>query len=166
MSDSVPLKRELVKRILGNLGAVPGKYLGTAGIVQKDFVSNSTIRIQANDQINEIIIWSAQLTVEPSFKVLLTLLPGAWEFSLVLQSTDKNTIIGLNYLYDDTAPSFSMVWRMDTGWVDMDLVNLMNVTLAIEMITRQGLAWEPCNDPDIELKNLLVESVDLASEIE
>ena len=147
MEDNI-LTRELLKRIFGNLGAVPGKNFGMVGITTPEFNTGKTITLEDDDggHIASYPIFTGQALVQGSYKVALvnTGTISVPEFILILVP-EGLAPIGFRLIWDGEDCG-AIAQKHDEGWLPISLVYKMNLATAFEMMTQEGVTWQPCKE--------------------
>jgi len=160
MENDNVLTKELLKRTFGNLGAVPGINFGKVGITADEFLINKKIRFKEESDIKERNIWAAQFKTDNSYRFMLTNL-GSKEvpdFLAIIISENMNPI-GLRLLWDDQDPGEFLTYNGES-WQGISTLYKLNITVAIEMATREGVAWYNCESSN-EIYELFIKLVNL-----
>ena len=135
------LNLELLKRIFGNLGAVPGDNFGKHGLTTEDHIIDKTIKFEEEGKITEYLLRCGEINCEGSkYHIILVNLKSlkSPEFIAIL-NVDEGMSFGFS-LQDDMG-AFSI--KYEEQWVGISMLHKLNLTAAIEMVTQEGLQWAP-----------------------
>jgi hypothetical protein len=135
------LTHELLKRIFGNLGIIAGRNFGKLGLVS--LKPNKTLVIQEDDGRKDIPVWIAQIQ---NFKVALTKL----EPEFILLFTNEELTFGF-YLYLDKENEGNFFQLSENKWLPISVLHQLNLTVAFEMITQEGLVWQQLQGAGLDL---------------
>jgi hypothetical protein len=157
--ESDQLYFELLKRIFGNLGAVAGKNFGFVGITPNDYLTDKHIKLEGEDRKIELYnVWAGELLAQNKYKVILTNIgiKNNPEFVAVMYS-DSILPIGLRISFEDNYGLLSV--NNGDAWIKSTVLYALNITAAIEMITQEGVVWQPSKDIE-QLYELLISFLD------
>ena len=151
------LTRELLKRIFGNLGAVPGDNFGKVGITTPIYLLNKTITLlDENGNKEKYSVWAGEIIEGgETYKIILTNLGTKTEpeFVSIFYST---AAFPLSFrLVLDKCDIGSFALRHGKGWTEINMGYKLNLASAIELLTQEGRVWSPCKETD-ELFDLLL----------
>lgn len=162
-SEDYILTRELVKRIFGNLGAVPGKNFGKVGITLDEFKLSKTISLKEDDSktTTDHSIWAAEVKIDIIYKAIITNIGtiDIPEFVMLLKVSGIN-MLGFRLLWDEEDSGVIMSYDNDE-WRPISVLRKLQLTAAIELMTQQGVVWYPCQEVD-DLYDQFVALVDFA----
>lgn len=156
------LTKELLKRILGNLGAVPGDNFGKVGITRQEFALQKHMIIQEEDKTKDLIVYAGESKVDNIYQTMLvnTGTIDEPEFILMIKIED-GSLFGFQLPWvDEKDPGMFMIYANNT-WQPISLLYKLNLTAAVEMMTQQGVVWYPCSHVD-ELYEQFTNLVDFA----
>lgn len=144
------LEREIVKRILANVGVVPGPGFGKAGLTLLDFKLDKEFLVHYEDgHQQKFPLWSGYGTLSNS-KIRALLIDLTYdempEYALALRVDDK-PIYALNITYDDDESCLFLL-QEDTRWIIPSMLIKVWALLGTEMIADQGMSWQPSNNYD------------------
>ncbi len=132
--EDTALKRELFKRIFGNLGAIPNKF-GLVGLTLDEYLIDR-IEFTEDGEIKEYPIWAGQLE---NHRLLLTNIGDLSEPELILIYNNTNA---LKFIWDDINCGI-LLGRIDKKWRMLGLLELLSFTAAFEIIAQQGILFAP-----------------------
>lgn len=138
------LNRELIKKILGQLGITSGKSFGKVGVTSKDFIVSSDKFEIENEQFP---IWAGELKTNNTFQVLFTKVDykkEPTEFILLLKIGEA--LLGIRFIWDEEDDYGIFVIQANKEWIPANTFIKLNTTAAIESVTNEGILWEPCKD--------------------
>ena len=145
MTDNQSLILELAKRILGNIGAVPGDLFGTVGATTSDYFVKNIDIIEDQDE-KSCPAWGGELNGPPHFKIVLSNLgsQSAPEFFLIIWA-GEDACFAINVLWADSVPAIAM-YKLDDQWIPLSVLHMLNLTAAFELLTQEGISWMPISD--------------------
>jgi len=150
MEDQI-LTIELLKRIFGNLGAVPGDNFGKVGVTLPEFAIHSVKLLQPEtNKVDEYKIYTGQAALQTTYQVGLVNIGilNFPEFVLVLCVDDVEPI-GLRLIWDaNYGNQGSAAQKHGDEWIPINLIYKLNLATAFEMMTQEGVLWQPCKDPE------------------
>lgn len=145
MSEERTLVKELVQRILSNLGIVPGNNFGKVGITTEKHLIKEKIEL---DDRSQCPVWAGQFIITGSvIKLLTTKIPlGDKENSeeLILLMNINEQIYGFRYMWHHDEDAIVLVKSSEDNWAAANLIVQMQIAVVIEKITQEGLFWDPC----------------------
>src|SRR3990172_3022350 len=143
------LNRELLRRIFGNLGAVPGKNFGRVGVVLNEFIlQNCAITLENESGIKEDYkIWAGECKVASTYRVLLTNIGtiNEPEFILIFEP-EGDEIIGMHLVYEDEEDFGTFMVRRKDEWTPISMLRKLNLAAGIELLTQEGIGWYSCHE--------------------
>lgn len=153
------LTKELIKRIVGNLGIVIGNDFGKVGITTKEFVqtqlkTNNELGIEelTNFYCGKIELKETQDLLRIAFIEL-----SEDEFIISIRMNELPIyIIYIDYIYNTELTNFFLI--NNTKKESVGIINQLQITIGIEQITQDGILWEPCNNY-ADLKDAILSSV-------
>lgn len=161
MEDNL-LNRELLKRIFGNIGAVSGPKFGLAGITLPEFVVDKRIKTAHHNTTVSHDVYMAEISVEESkYRIALTNFEtkDSPDFFMILKSSNED--VKSFSLFYDNIDFGNFAQKVDNKWIGLSLLNKLNLTIAFELITQNGLQWQPSG-----YQEDLFELLQLAGEVE
>ena len=153
------LNRELLKRVFGNLGAVPGPNFGRVGITLNDFLFNKQITMLDEDNSKyDCLIWMGETKIGSTYRVALTNLNTVDEPEFILLfKIENDSPLGLRLIWDEN--DFGSFMSLNNKfWHPVSMLRKLNFTAGIELLTQEGAGWYPCQDD--ALYSLLLSLVD------
>ena len=165
--EDVIINKELVRRIFGNLGAVPGNNFGIVGITTQDHITEKLIKLENEDgTVEQYSTFAGEInTGDVSYKIILTNagIIDEPDFFAILKADDAPAIgFSLVYTHDNEIITGNILIKHEDKWAAMGMLHKLNITAAIELITQEGRIWLPCKDCSA-IHKLLVELVDMLS---
>jgi hypothetical protein len=158
MNEEKYLKKEIIKRIMGNLGIVPNHNFGKVGITLDDFYVGEDLELIDDGQDKTYNKIYCGIVVVDDFKIKSLFVsigadPGdqsddACEFILILKP-DNAPVYGLAICEDYEFGSFLMKVADDSAkvsWIPASILVQSQILTAIEQITQEGIMWEPCKE--------------------
>lgn len=139
------LEREIIKRILSDVGVVPGSGFGRHGITQLDFKVDKKLAVRYDDgEQQEFPLWAGRGTLPDSkVRALLADLSDneVAEYALALRVNDK-PIYAVRLTYDNEDPGL-FVLQDGQNWQSPIMLVKAWALVGMEMIVEQGMLWEP-----------------------
>jgi hypothetical protein len=151
MENFFVLNRELSKRVLYNIGALPS-CIGKISLTNDFYLQDQTLDVDIGE--SEVIsckIWSSQTQSKTTCSVCVVL---SEVFSIFcFDKSDKN-IFAFVFDIDDENDAGSYFIKSDQKWLAMDMVQKLNFVSALEFMNREGMVWEKIKITDKMYKNL------------
>lgn len=144
------LTYELVARIMGNVGIVPGPNYGKHGAC---LPTGKTILLEENSKEVEHIVYSAQLNIGTSIYHVMFSAIGADEFIMILSFDNDKYGFYMNH-FEKEADLFK---KFD-NWQPVNILTQLNLAAGFEALTSHGYQWSA---DGIELFDEFVGFVDL-----
>lgn len=141
------LTKELLKRNLGNLGAIPGDRFGLVGITPNEFKIKKTISLQfEGDEIEHYPIWAGEIKVDSNYKALLTNIGTKINPEFILLFVPENSApIGMRLMWDNVDHGAFMICEQKR-WRSLSVLQKLQITAGLELITQEGIPWQPCSE--------------------
>ena len=139
------LEREIIKRILSDVGVIPGSDFGKHGITQSDFKLDKKLTVRYDDgEQQEFPLWAGGGNL-PGTKVRALLADlsddEVAEYALALRVNDR-PIYALRLTYDNEDPGIFVLQEGQSWQAPIMLVKAWAL-VGMEMIVEQGMLWEP-----------------------
>jgi hypothetical protein len=160
------LKRELVRTIMGNFGAIPERDFGSQGIAKKEFLTSKTLDIQYEQNLQSIKynVYAAQMVVDGgAFRVISASLND--DLVVVFRFDGVPTLYGLRLDYYGTIDGQD--WGglfctkvSDTKWMSASLFDRLMVCAGIEKLVNLEYFWTKCDNYE-DLFSAMVELVEM-----
>jgi hypothetical protein len=147
------LTKEIIKRILANVGATPGKLFGKAGLTENIFKLDKKFKIEYDDTIAEHDIYGGQIDLDGSKirAILIDLsIDDVTEFIFMYRYASL-AIIAIKYVYDhdEGFPGFVRVFNdSKETWINSSMHMKAMALSGFEQITSAGILWQECDDID------------------
>lgn len=141
------LTREIIKRIMNNVGIVPPPQFGIGGLVISDLKLDQTISgLYSDGESYNFPIWSGCIEVEGvKIKAVATdLTDDIPEFILLFQS-ENMPIYGLRLLFDDKDNGLFLLSSSE-GWVPAEIYIQAKALMGLELIASYGISWTNFKD--------------------
>lgn len=161
-AEDLILTKELLKRNLGNLGAIPGDRFGLVGITPNEFKIQKNISLQfENGETEHYPIWAGEIKIESTYKSVLTNIgsKNIPEFILLFVPEDSAPI-GMRLVWDYVDHGAFMICE-EQKWRSLSVLQKLQITTGLELITQEGIPWQPCPEID-DLYKCFAEFVDIA----
>ncbi len=162
MTDN--LTCELLRRVFGNVGAVPGTNFGKAGLVIPDCLFGKQVSAELDDgSVSNYPVWIGRAG-STEFRAAISNLGTAEdpEFILVLISGEATqagvSALGFKLHWNENYGIFSQA--TDKGWQPVSVLHRLNLTAAFELLTQEGVPWIPIQDNSEQLYNLLLSFIE------
>lgn len=156
------LTKEIIKRILGNLGVVPPPNFGTLGITESLYKTKEYIEIEyENKEKIKHELWAAETEIKTKkLKTILVdlSLESRYEYLVVFQ-LDKFPCYGLRLAFVNDDLGLLLVLHGDR-WQQVSTLIKAQALVGIEMLTNQGFVWKPLKEFD-DLKRGAMGLIDL-----
>lgn len=144
------LEREIIKRILADIGVAPSPNFGKAGLTLLDFKLKKEFFVHYEDEHQQKFpLWSGQGSLSDSKirALLVDLTDGeVAEYALAIRVNDK-PIYALRIAYDNEDTGTFMLQEGE-NWIFPNMLVKLWALLGMEMIVDQGMPWQPSNDYD------------------
>lgn len=143
------LTKEIIKRILADIGAAPG-YIGTTGLANENFNLVKQIPVDYSDGTYRHDVYAGQLQIKHALRGLLVDLTveDDAEYLFVFQLKDL-PIHALRLVYNpdhlDT-DCYAKVQTKDGTWKMLDVYSLSMMLSQFEKFVSYGLLWEDCKE--------------------
>lgn len=151
------LSREIIKRILANVGIMPLSEFGKSGITLPDFKLDTKFFVHYSyeglesgvDSSIDCPVWAAE-GILPGVRVKALCVDlsvddthgrYANEYVLVLQ-VDDNPIYGFKLVYDDEDFGDFLI-QDGERWILPTILTQMLALVGMEMLVDRGLSWQP-----------------------
>lgn len=138
-------EREVIKRILADVGAIPGIEFGKSGLTLPLFKIEKEFLLSYEDGHQEKFpLWSGQgiLSDNKIRALLVDLTDGEMvEYALAIRVNDK-PIYALKLMYDNEDDGIFML-QESINWVIPSMLVKIWALLGMEMIIDQGMLWQP-----------------------
>lgn len=141
MSDQ-EISKVLIKRIFYNIG------LGTQkGVFDSRNILNKKLKIQeVDDSVSEYIIYSADCFYLDSVLTAIVSNIGTEDKpDYVLFFSSPDILFSLRYSLNPNDSGLFLT-RWESKWVDMNVLQKLNLTAATELIADNGYIWTPVSD--------------------
>lgn len=126
------IKFELIKRVFQNIGALP---FGKAEISTKNFISDSFKTTNENNDVEEHLIYDAELYTSEQNKIQLALTNMSDELYLI--AIIGNNTYGL-FIGEDNSNALIFT---ENKWLSLSILQILNVLIVFETLTQYGLLW-------------------------
>jgi hypothetical protein len=166
---SKTLTHELLRRIFGNVGAVPGPNFGKVGLVTPECLYEKKIVVEFSDgTVSGYPVWIGQPGANGNLRVAVTNLGtvDSPEFMMAIS-------LGL----DKEEPRFGLHLDVEAGensswflqWLDdkkltLSTLHQLNITVAFELLTQEGVLWLPVVEGGDVLYECLVTLVEASDD--
>lgn len=151
------LTKEIIHRIMGNLGLLRFPDLGKVGLSIPELKINRTLPIQYEDGIIENrSLWSGEMSLHNSKirSMFADLSDGdVCEYALSMR-VDQNPIYGMKIIFD-TEDYGKFVTLEGSKWLPASIALQARALVGVEMMTTFGCAWKACNDFEDLLKAIV-----------
>lgn len=153
------LDNELLKRIFGHVGAIAGPNFGKTGIVSPDYLSK-TIALQSDlGKVTNYSVWIGQLKTDENYRLAITNIGSLEkpEFIMILTIGDaeNSPITGFSLQYFDDQLIGNFMQLINNKWLPISTLHKLNLTIAFELITQNGILWLPLKEETEKLYNNL-----------
>lgn len=142
------LSKEIIHRILEDVGALPIKNFGAAGLTLPDLNlhQNFIVELENNEQVH-YNMWCGQGSL-PSMKIKALLVDlqedNCMEFALALRVDNKPIYaLRLSDMYGDNG---DFLIKEGENWISPTVVTKCLALIGMEMIVDQGMLWQPLSD--------------------
>jgi len=160
MIDSLTF--EIIKRVVADLGAVPGPDFGKVGLTDPGLLLAKTLTVRYDEKTNaEHSIYAGKLVFRDSSKtssmrgLLVNLTMDAseghlnepyYEFLFVFRMDDM-PIHTIKVVYDDPSESFIRIYNEDKDrWIRPSMYMKARILADFERIVSWGIMWEDCKE--------------------
>ena len=147
MNDN--LTYEMMKRILADVGAVPGKYFGTAGLVVPELLLQKTIKVRYDDKDREHNIYAGMLKIKESNLrgILINLTVDTPEYIFIFRF-DELPIHAVKVLFDEMdLEAYCKVYNSEKEiWVESSAYMKAKLLSEFERFVSWGILWEDCKN--------------------
>ena len=145
MSDI--LTREIIRRIMLNVGVAPPPVFGTGGITTPELKLDDTLSgVYSDGQKFEFPLWAGTLDLEKSkVRVIVAdITDEVPEYAMLVQ-LDTMPIHGLRHIFDEEDNGILLISGAQ-GWVTTGMYLKARALSGMELIASYGLPWTRCND--------------------
>lgn len=151
MKISKKLTKEIISYMLGNLGVVAPPLWGMRGVTEKAFNTGKILKVQVDNNIKTIPIYSAQCNIDKSkLKVVALMIEDLFPTFITLMMLDDGPVYALSQSTEDDVGIFLASYDKKT-WINVSIYDKLLACAGLEKITDQGLGWQSQNEIDIFL---------------
>lgn len=143
------LTREIIRRMLGDVGVAPPPNFGKVGISIPELRLRHDLTFSMEDGNQHIFpLWAGEISVDPDVKIRALLcdlsIDDVSEYALALRITDK-PIYGLKLIYDNDDNGIFVISEND-GWKPANMTVKTRALIGMETIMDQGMEWGDCSE--------------------
>lgn len=137
------ISKALIKRIFANIG------FGTNNaLLETNNILSKKLRIQEEDNsINEYIVFAGECSYLNSDLKAIIVNISSDDNDFVLFFYTLDTLISLRYSLKENDCGIFLT-RNNDEWVDMSILQRLNLASATELIAQNGYYWTPVTDQD------------------
>jgi hypothetical protein len=145
------LTKEIIKRILANVGALPGKHFGRVGLTDPTLKLDRTINIGYDDKSRAHSVYAGKLKLKDvdmrGLLVDLTVDEDA-EYIFVFR-VDELPVHSVRMVYDPDDydnDCYVRIKRPNDTWFTPNMEMLARMLAEFESVVSHGVLWEDCKD--------------------
>lgn len=156
------LNREIIKKIMQNVGVVSHPHFGKAGLTSSDLLIDKKLSLK--DEFGKIThhkIYAGEIKLESPISVIKGLVADISDEEMsefiVLFRMDSYPIYALRLIFDEVDNGlFLNSQDEEFKWYEADVYNKAQALAGMERIADSGIQWNHCENHDDLYKGLLL----------